>query len=274
MNWSFMLHTGPRKWISRKLIWKLRKMSSDPIRLIKLPTGLELLLFPNNTFSSDVFVTGCDLDWGAEALFARFLSREGALLDIGAHIGYYSLYMLPRVKEVYAFDPNPDVQDWLSKNLDRFPNTRVVQMALGANSGRKRFIQTAKPDFAHLDNGSSDPSAIEVDVVTIDEFISKNELTVTGVKIDVEGSDIDVITGGRRTLIKQQPLVLTEAKPGSALLEALAGTNYSVFGFTRRNDWNGKTTFRQIADETKHKTKMLFLVPPRLRGEFQKLGAR
>jgi len=269
-----MLHTGPRKWISRKLIWKLRKTFSDPIRSIRLPTGLELLLFPENTFSSDVFVTGCDLDWGAEALFSRFLSREGALLDIGAHIGYYSLYMLPRVKEVYAFDPNPDVQNWLRKNLDRFPDAHVVQMAVAASSGKKRFIPTASPDVAHLDTSNNDPAAIEVDVITIDEFVSKNSLAITGIKIDVEGFDIDVITGGRQTLIKQQPLVLTEAKPGSALTEALTGTNYSVFALTRENDWSRRTALRRIVGETKHKAKMLFLVPPRLRGEFQKLEAR
>jgi FkbM family methyltransferase len=268
MNWAFMLDTGPFHWITRKIIWKFRKAISDPIQSIRLPTGLELFLFSDNAFSSDVFVTTCDVDWGAEALFARFLNQEGALLDVGAHIGYYSLYMLPLVKRVYAFDPNPDVQKWLRKNLDRYPNAHVVQKAVGKSAGKQFFVPTTTPDLAHLDYSNADPRAIEVDIVTIDGFVATEGLKVSGIKIDVEGYDLDVIIGSRSTLIEQQPLVLTEARPDNELFNVLAETNYAVFAFTK--DHRRKKSFEQIAGDTEKHTKMLFLVPPRLFGEFRK----
>jgi len=82
----------------------------------RLPTGLVLHCPPGNSFGSEVILSGADVDWGAEQILARFLEPHGAFIDVGAHIGYYSLYMRPLVREVHAFEPDRRNFVWLQRN--------------------------------------------------------------------------------------------------------------------------------------------------------------
>jgi FkbM family methyltransferase len=112
-----------------------------------------------NLFSSDLFVTICDMDWGAEGLPARHLERDGIFLDIGAHMGYYS----PLVKAVYAFEPDPRAQAWLTKNLSPYPSASIVPIAVGARSGRATYVLAPDLETSHLSSDSlSDGKFMEV----------------------------------------------------------------------------------------------------------------
>jgi hypothetical protein len=79
------------KWVVRKFIREFAKRVLKQDNFLCLPTGLMIRLPKENLFSSDVFVTNCDINWGAEGLLAKNLEQDGVFLDIGAHIGYYSL---------------------------------------------------------------------------------------------------------------------------------------------------------------------------------------
>jgi hypothetical protein len=78
----------------------------------------------STTSPAKPFVTNADVDWGSEQLLFRLLSGKGAFLDVGAHIGYYSLYMLPRVETVDAFEPDPRVRALLEKTSARSPTSK------------------------------------------------------------------------------------------------------------------------------------------------------
>ena len=268
MNITFIRDTGVTKWILRKWIREFSTRILKQDNFLRLPTGLMIRLPKENLFSSDAFVTNSDVDWGAEKLLARNLEHDGIFLDIGAHIGYYSLYMLPLVKAIYAFEPDPRARAWLTSNLSPYPNAFVVPVAVGERSGRASYVLSRNPDTSHLSsNCTSEENVVEVDVVTVDEFVTRHNLRVTAIKIDVEGFDIAVVAGARQTLRSQAPLVLTEAKPEEKLFELISDLDYRVFAFTR----DFKT--RQVAFEELHPnsaahTKMLFLVPARLRSEF------
>jgi FkbM family methyltransferase len=67
-------------------------------------------------------------------------NKTVTFLDIGAHMGYCSLYMLPLVKAVYAFESDPRARAWLTRNLSPYPNAMVVPVAVGAGSGRATFV--------------------------------------------------------------------------------------------------------------------------------------
>jgi FkbM family methyltransferase len=268
MNVTFIRETGATKWILRKFIREFSTRILKRDNFLRLPTGITIRLPKENLFSSDVFVTKCDLDWGAEELLAKYLEHDGIFLDIGAHIGYYSLYMLPLVKAIYAFEPDPRARTWLTNNLSPYPNAFIVPLAVGARSGGANFVLSRDPDTSHLSSDRiSHENVVEVDLVTVDEFVTRNSLRVTAMKIDVEGFDIDVVAGARQTLRAQAPLVLTEAKPEDRLFELIAGLDYRVFAFTR--DFNTRRiAFEELHPNSAAHTKMLFLVPGRLASEF------
>jgi FkbM family methyltransferase len=273
MNITFIRETGITKWLIRKSIREFSKRFLKRDNILRLPTGLPIRLPRENHFSSDLFVTNCDIDWGAEGLLARHLEQDGIFLDIGAHMGYYSLYMLPLVEAVYAFEPDPRAREWLTKNLSPYPSASIVPVAVGARSGRATYVLSPDPETSHLSSDCvSDGNVIEVDVVTVDEFVTRFDLRVTAIKIDVEGFDIDVVAGALQTIRKQAPLVLTEAKPEDRLFKLMSDLDYAVFAFTR-NIKTRRILFEELHPHTTAHTKMLFLVPGRLASGFLQLSA-
>ncbi|MGB8481674.1 MAG: FkbM family methyltransferase [Acidobacteriaceae bacterium] len=242
---------------------------------IVLPTGLRMRLPRTSKFASEVFITGANVDWGSEAIFANHLDASGVVLDVGANIGYYSLYMLPRAGSVHAFEPDPTALAILRSNLAGHSNAHVQSKAVGKCTGKSSFILEPNSEVSHL----ADPSTrlgeerYEVDVTTIDQFVAERDLRITGIKIDVEGADLDVIEGAVKTLGSQFPLVLTETTPDERLFGLIRPLGYKVFAFIKHPK-TSKFQLQEIVRKSTLQTKMLFLVPTRLQSTFESLAQK
>lgn len=274
-NRRFIKEVGLLRWVWRTAIRQYHKRVVRRDHAMRLPTGEWMTLPICDRFASEAFITQGDVDWGSEALLFSLLNREGVFLDVGAHIGYYTLYVLPRVLEAYSFEPNTRVRALLEKNVSGKGNVSVLPWAVGAKQGRARFTMERHSAFSHLSTEDEDfGDQIVVDVVTIDEFVRLGGLPVEAIKIDAEGHDTEVIQGALHVLAEQQPLVLTEAKPDAVLFDLVCCVGYRVFAFVRhaktRRKWMAEL---QSGRPVPGETKMLFLVPQRLWGEFMRLAS-
>jgi len=137
-------------------------------------------------------------------------------------------------------------------------------------NGKTRFLSEEHSEISHLCDEST--SGEEIDIVSIDDFVTNYNLQVTGIKIDVEGADIDVVKGGIAILESQSPLVLTEAKPESRLFALIGCLGYRVFAFIRDPRNPRQPYFDEIAPGDNRHTKMLFLIPKRLHRKFESLA--
>lgn len=135
------------------------------------------------------------------AAFGSCLSRGDVCVDVGAHVGYYTLVASKRVGpngHVYALEPAPDNFASLCANLELNGVTNVtpIRAAAGAAEGRA-FLRDPLPG----NSGSAaivldDASATEVTVRTVSEVVSQSDLgRVRVVKIDVEGYEVEVLRG-------------------------------------------------------------------------------
>jgi FkbM family methyltransferase len=86
--------------------------------------------------------------------------------------------------------------------INHFKNCTVVEKAVSGSVGSLRFDPTDLNAAGHL----SESGALEVQTTSIDEF-SANALPPAVIKINAEGAEIDVLTGGRQTLTKYRPLI-------------------------------------------------------------------
>ena len=228
---------------------------------------------PWSQSASEVIYTNANMDWGAEQLFVEHLNTDGTFIDVGAHVGYYSLYVAPRVGKIYAFEP--DVQSFgaLSQNLAQCAHAEPVNKAVFSKSGvmeiRKRegtvgFTYLVGPD----DDTTSDRHSIEV--VSIDDWMcNRRNERVTGIKIDIDGLDYEVLKGAEETIQRDQPLVLTEFSASKTnnfedLFHLLDHLGYGAFAFC----WleGARYPLRRLTqNEANHRlVKMIFLTPPRL----------
>ena len=266
INTAFIREVGFFRWTLRTAIRQFYKRIIRRDHRMKLPTGEWLTLPVASRFASEAFITHANVDWGSEALFASLLTGRGAFLDVGAHIGYYSLYMFPLVPAVYSFEPDPRARFFLEQNAHGHSGLEIVPHAVGARLGHARFTLDPDAALSHLSRQeNAAANQIEVEVVTIDSFVHTRSLTIEAIKIDVEGHDLEVLQGALEVLRDQQPLVLTEVRPSVELFAVADQVAYRVFAFVRHPRTRARRMTELFADvPAPGETKMLFLVPARV----------
>ena len=164
-------------------------------------------------------------------LFKETLRPGHVVVDVGAHVGYYTLTASREVGtagRVLAFEPDPRTRPFLEANVDRngFENVTVVaaaasdvaeehNMYLSANANRSSLHASAALDG--LDQ------IVSVQSVTVDSILGSQSVDV--VKVDAEGSEPKVFRGMVASL-RAETVVFTEFNP--SVLES-AGEDAEVF---------------------------------------------
>lgn len=169
-----------------------------------------------------------------EMLAWRRVLRQGSLfIDVGANVGIYTLWAAELGAEVIALEPAADTFGLLQENiaLNGYQVT-AVRAAAGDHCGTARFT-------VGLDSGNSlaPDGPVVTELVTVDSLIG--DRYVTGMKVDVEGFEIDVLRGAACALSSHRiGLIQIEWNEMSAfavgadrrpIAELLAGHGYRLY---------------------------------------------
>lgn len=150
MDRSIIREIGFRDWLWRKGMRQFYRHLLKRPHLMDLPTGNRFALPIWSAFASEVFVSRSNVDWGSEALLCRLIRGRGAFLDVGANIGYYSVYMQPVVEQVFAFEPDPYARLHLNANVGSLPRISVVSCAVGPETTVARFVRSGRTQLSRL----------------------------------------------------------------------------------------------------------------------------
>jgi len=157
----------------------------------------------------------------AELTFVSQYLRPGdKAMDIGANVGIFSVVMGASVGAhgaVFAFEPVASNVLRLEKNLGRnaLGNVSVFPVALGAADGQMRLHMATDPAYPSLhevQGGFGSGTEVLVQVRSLDciwEELGCPDISM--VKIDVEGSELEVLRGASRFLTTSCPTLLIEA---------------------------------------------------------------
>jgi FkbM family methyltransferase len=166
--------------------------------------------------------------------------RDGDFVDVGAHIGLYTVTAARATKgRVLAFEPNPLARAQLAENvrLNGCTNVAVVPKAV-AGAARRALLHvpaTPDPSFSSLAAGRfAEGAPIDVEVTTVDAEVDALGLRPSVVKVDVEGGELAVVAGMERTLREHRPTLLVEVSEASAREVAGRLAGYSGFRVGRR----------------------------------------
>lgn len=244
---------------------------------IKLFNNVEMILPYDSKFATEIFIKRNKLDWGSEIIFHQFFDSEKDFIDVGANIGYYTLLAAPLSNQVYAFEPDPRVIVTLEKNISQFQNCQIVKEALYSESGNMELTLYSDPEFNSLTRQSFQANSLTVKVNTLDNLMSDHpSLNVSGIKIDAEGADFEILLGGKNFLTRYQPLVLCEAYPNVKLLKFAKLIGFTCFAFVKPKDkslFHLSPKFIKIESvPNRFRVKMIFLVPNRLLARFEELA--
>jgi FkbM family methyltransferase len=149
------------------------------------------------------------LSWNPEeyAALKVFVHPGATVLDVGANIGAYTLLFAKCVGttgHVYAFEPAPASRAGLARHvlINGVGDRVTIRHEAVSNAAGSRWFLESGTDGANRLAPSADPRTIEVPVVTIDEFCSASRVIPDVIKVDVEGAELDVLRGARRTIAR------------------------------------------------------------------------
>ena len=155
-------------------------------------------------------------------LITKLVKPGMTVIDVGAHVGYYSLLAASQVGPtgtVYSFEPEPANHELLLKNieLNGYSNIRATRKAVSNHAGSTDLFLTALDSGRHSTyrHGLPERGSIEIETTTIDAFLdSVGAPKIDLVKVDVEGAEKDVLEGMDRLLQQTTGLTLiTEFSP-------------------------------------------------------------
>lgn len=181
---------------------------------------------------------------GTTKVIKSLLKPGMSAVDVGAHIGYYSRLFARLVGErgrVYAFEPNPKTFAILVANTKVFPNVTRFNMAVLDEEKEITLYQSVNSatDSVWAASVRGGPSgSFVVNAVALDDILTN--VRVHLVKIDVEGSELEVLCGMQSVLSRSSELTLiVECNPSCLigrglncrkLFETLRGLDFQISG--------------------------------------------
>lgn len=146
----------------------------------------------------------------------HIITDKKVALDIGAFTGYYSYQLSKLFDQVVSFEINKSI----TKDLNTYNPGNIKIIHKGLSSTHQKSILyipmlkgLAMPAWASLTPGNYPGTdkhlEIPVEIVPLDSF---NLSPVSFIKIDVEGHELEVIKGARKTIQKNRPVLLIEVK--------------------------------------------------------------
>jgi FkbM family methyltransferase len=156
------------------------------------------------------------------------------LVDVGAHIGRYTLRAATSASLVVAIEPDPENFVALANNvgMNRFENVLLIHQAMSDHAGVQRLHLaggqnrgTSSLEAGWKMNGEvGSRRAVEVKCNTIDDALRSLKLDrIDWLKVDVEGHEEQVLEGARETLSRTRRLVLEVSRGHADRCRALTG---------------------------------------------------
>lgn len=179
----------------------------------------DYLIFSNlqDAEARQVFIKNKFEDYGYFDLAEHFLPQNGIHLDIGANYGFQTFGLFNRFSDnqikYFLIEPNSDCHYCHNKTAEINPQFDITSCRIGLSSyiGDAHF-QYCKENsgggsvFNSLRHAKTDINTVNEDSYTIkcttlDSFLAKNRIDrVDLMKIDVEGSEYDLLAGATSSL--------------------------------------------------------------------------
>ena len=131
------------------------------------------------------------------------LSSVGNVVDVGAHVGLWSMHLVDYFEKVYAFEPVSEYRKLFRKNV--VGNWTLYPYACGDET---KLVGTEHPNVnsghTYIVDGT------ESRMVRLDDMSLKD---IAMMKFDCEGYEYFAIKGGEKLIKEYKPAIIVEQKP-------------------------------------------------------------
>ena len=200
--------------LSRKI--RFNKIKKPIIKEIKINrTKFKMLVNPKNELLEEILYLGEKYEEEISEIIKKHGNRKKSFIDIGANIGYHSLYASPQYKEVISFEPVKKTfkQFRESIKINKFKNIKAYNLAC-SNNVRTTHIQCEEGTHnASTIKENKTKNTTKIRTTSLDEFLKKHYKKIGLIKIDVEGHEWQVIEGMKKIIETATPPIIIEFIP-------------------------------------------------------------
>jgi len=182
---------------------------------IMLPAGTDIFLTKGKSHSSEIRLA---------KFLIQNLNEGDHFVDVGAHFGYFSLLaaeLIGNSGKVLSIEASVSTFEVLAQNIAQQQQIIPVNAAISDKQGAISFYEfpVQFSEYNALDIRQYEreswykkfpPKKYDVQAVTIAQVVAKYDLTPTIIKIDVEGAELQVITGAQQALAELSPIIVME----------------------------------------------------------------
>jgi FkbM family methyltransferase len=201
------------------LIWAKTPLQSFlaplGLRSSKRIAGRKFYFDPATDIGLELLATG-QFEQNAIAQCAKFIRPDGIVIDIGANIGFHTVHFadLARFGKVICFEPARSTFGYLLRNVQHLANVIPLNVALSDLTALQPFFIAADNAYSGLKDTKRKPVLRQELTACFkgDEILSpmlKDE-RVDLIKIDVEGSELQVLSGMRGFIVAHRPVIFCE----------------------------------------------------------------
>lgn len=216
----FTLNFFPRILIMEVFL-KFLKTSAIP------PNQSVPVIFNNDWVSKNIMIFG--IYERNELMNLKFyLNPDDVILDVGANIGNHSFFFSKFVKEVHSFEPVDSIFKILQLNVGNLNNVKTYNFGLSNENENSNF----KIDTNNFGSSSSSANFDSCELVNLFNYDSLDffkGLKIDFVKLDIEGMELEALSGMIEMLKKFKPKIAFEYD---------RSTNIKVFNFLKNYDYN------------------------------------
>jgi FkbM family methyltransferase len=134
---------------------------------------------------------------------------EKSAVDVGANIGNHTLYFSNYFKKVISFEPQKNVYEILNLNCLKKLNIETYNHGLGnANALVSIYVPNDDCGMASVQKMNIDCREEKIEIKVYDEHYYGEEIGL--IKIDTEGSELEVLEGMKTSIRKYTPIICFE----------------------------------------------------------------
>lgn len=193
--------------------------------------GYKYKVYPETNFH--LYMYGPEKNLSIVPLISRFAKPGSAVIDVGAHSGYFTLCLSEAVGaggKVYALEASPVIYAELQETVESngLANIELINKAVSDKDGHINFFMAPdwKSEISSMRPGEGE--SIVIEAVALDNVVS-DMLTVSFVKIDVEGAEMKVLEGMTEIIQRDHPTMVIEVS--DPWLKELGSSSAEVFDF-------------------------------------------
>jgi FkbM family methyltransferase len=191
-------------------------------------------------------------EWAQQELdfFDGILTETSNVIDVGANIGTHSVYFARKCNKgsVIAIEPQIYIFEMLAANIliNGCYNVYPVHAGAASKPGNIKMVNISPFEGKSVNYGefkinSGTEKGFGTNLIALDSFIDLDPFNL--IKLDVEGYEVEVLSGATNLLEKHKPYLYIEfnnKEGNNSLLEKIYELNYIPYWhiYTKYNPYN------------------------------------